>query len=71
MKYKPYQLTKPYVKNNYVYLIFLGAFIFVNFALFVSRAVAYKDYNTYTILARACGESKRPPSVAKSVIRNY
>lgn len=56
MSYKPYQLTKPYVKNNYVYLIFFALFVFINVALFVSRAVHYIEHNIYTILARACGK---------------
>lgn len=53
---RPYQLTKPYVKNNYVYLVFLSAFVFVNLALFVSRAFQYRKSNGYTIIARACGQ---------------
>lgn len=56
MEYRPYQLTKPYFKNNYVYLIFVGAFTLVNLALFISRAIQYRHANTYTILARACGK---------------
>ncbi|XP_044264795.1 NADPH oxidase 5 isoform X3 [Tribolium madens] len=56
MAMKPYQLTKPYVKNNYVYLIFLAAFLIVNAALFISRAIEYRDKNWYTIFARACGQ---------------
>lgn len=52
---KPYQLTKPYVKNNYVYLIFLAAFLIVNAALFISRAIEYRAFNWFTIFARACG----------------
>lgn len=53
---RPYQLTKPYVKNNYVYLIFLAAFVTVNLALFISRAIEYKKSSGYTIVARACGQ---------------
>ncbi|XP_019870925.2 NADPH oxidase 5 [Aethina tumida] len=53
---RPYQLTLPYVKNNYVYLIFLFIFIFVNVALFVSRSFQYRKSNWYTIFARACGQ---------------
>ncbi|RZC33532.1 NADPH oxidase 5 [Asbolus verrucosus] len=53
---KPYQLTKPYVKNNYVYLIFLAAFLIVNVALFISRAIEYRSQNWFTIFARACGQ---------------
>ncbi|KAJ8982926.1 hypothetical protein NQ317_004582 [Molorchus minor] len=56
MSYRPYQLTLPYVKNNYVYLIFLAAFLFVNAALFISRAVQYRESNWFTIFARACGQ---------------
>ncbi|XP_017779285.1 PREDICTED: NADPH oxidase 5 [Nicrophorus vespilloides] len=56
MKYRPYQFTLPYVKNNYVYLIFLAAFVFVNVALFITRAYQYRDSNICTIIARACGQ---------------
>ncbi|XP_063908421.1 NADPH oxidase 5 isoform X3 [Zophobas morio] len=56
MALKPYQLTKPYFKNNYVYLIFLAAFLFVNAALFISRAIEYRAANWFTIFARACGQ---------------
>lgn len=52
---RPYQLSKPYIKNNYVYLIFLGVFFLVNVGLFVSRAIQYRNSNGYVILARACG----------------
>ncbi|KAF5271691.1 hypothetical protein FQA39_LY08014 [Lamprigera yunnana] len=56
LSFRPYQLTKPYVKNNYVYLIFLAVFLLINFALFVSRSVQYRKSNCYTIIARACGQ---------------
>ncbi|KAK4885210.1 hypothetical protein RN001_001481 [Aquatica leii] len=56
MSFRPYQLTKPYAKNNYVYLIFLVAFLIANAALFISRSIQYRKSNTYTILARACGQ---------------
>lgn len=55
---RPYQLTRPYLKNNYVYLIFLAAFVILNLGLFISRAVQYHNYgaNGYVIVARACGK---------------
>ncbi|XP_076282347.1 NADPH oxidase isoform X2 [Lasioglossum baleicum] len=53
---RPYQLTKPYMKNNYVYLAFICSFIFVNAALFISRLYAYRHSNGYVMLARACGQ---------------
>ncbi|XP_031835083.2 NADPH oxidase [Nomia melanderi] len=53
---RPYQFTKPYMKNNYVYLAFIGAFIFVNAALFISRLCEYRHSNGYVMLARACGQ---------------
>lgn len=59
MSYRPYQLSIPYVKNNYVYLVFLFLFTFVNCALFISRAVEYyniPDSTWFTIFARACGQ---------------
>lgn len=52
----PYQLTRPYLKNNYVYLMFGLALIIVNVGLFVSRAVEYRHHNGFVILARACGQ---------------
>ncbi|XP_018332506.1 NADPH oxidase 5 [Agrilus planipennis] len=53
---RPYQLSVPYVRNNYVYLIFLLGFFVLNIALFVSRAFQYRYSNWYTIFARACGQ---------------
>ncbi|XP_049831292.1 NADPH oxidase 5 [Schistocerca gregaria] len=52
----PYQLTRPYMKNNYVYLVFLMFVIILNVALFVSRAIEYRNHNTFVIFARACGQ---------------
>lgn len=52
----PHQLTAPYLKNNYVYLVFLGLFIIINVALFISRAIQYRHSNGFVILARACGK---------------
>lgn len=59
MSYRPYQLTLPYVKNNYVYLIFLFFFLIVNGSLFISRAIQYRNSNCYTIFARACGKFRK------------
>nr|XP_033330474.1 NADPH oxidase 5 [Megalopta genalis] len=53
---RPYQLTRPYMKNNYVYLAFICSLVFVNAALFVSRLYAYRYSNGYVMLARACGQ---------------
>ncbi|XP_024085279.1 NADPH oxidase 5 [Cimex lectularius] len=53
---RPYQLTLPYIRNNYVYLIFVTVFFLVNLALFVSRSIQYRNYNVYVIFARACGQ---------------
>ncbi|CAD0205709.1 unnamed protein product [Chrysodeixis includens] len=53
---KPYQLSLPYFRNNYVYLSYLAVFFTVNFVLFVARCVEYRHANGYTILARACGQ---------------
>lgn len=55
-KIRPYQLTLPYLKNNYVYLIFLLVYIAINLGLFISRAIEYRESNWYTIFARACGQ---------------
>ncbi|CAG9862830.1 unnamed protein product [Phyllotreta striolata] len=54
--YRPYYFSLPYLKNNYVYLAFLVGFLLVNAALFISRAVEYKNSNWFTIFARACGQ---------------
>ncbi|XP_060534326.1 NADPH oxidase 5 isoform X2 [Cylas formicarius] len=56
VSYRPYYLTVPYIKNNYVYLLFLSAFLLTNVALFISRAVQYRKSNWFTIFARACGQ---------------
>ncbi|XP_069681708.1 NADPH oxidase 5 isoform X2 [Periplaneta americana] len=53
---RPYQLSRPYVKNNYVYLIFLTLFAIVNIGLFVSRSIQYRASNGFVIVARACGQ---------------
>ncbi|XP_053652092.1 NADPH oxidase 5 isoform X1 [Cherax quadricarinatus] len=55
-KLRPYQMSLPYVKNNYVYIIFLLLYIGVNLGLFISRAIEYKAHNGLTIVARACGQ---------------
>jgi len=52
----PYQLSRPYMKNNYVYLIFLACFVLVNIGLFVSRSIQYRTFNGFVIVARACGK---------------
>lgn len=51
----PHQLTRPYLKNNYVFLSFLSVFVAINVGLFVSRAIQYRESNIYVIIARACG----------------
>ncbi|XP_017753106.1 PREDICTED: NADPH oxidase 5, partial [Eufriesea mexicana] len=53
---RPYQLTKPYMKNNYVYIIFILIFISINVALFATRLSEYRMSNGYVMLARACGQ---------------
>ncbi|XP_014213874.1 NADPH oxidase 5 [Copidosoma floridanum] len=53
---RPYQLTKPYLKNNYVKIAFISTFVLINFALFATRAYQYRRSNGYVIVARACGQ---------------
>lgn len=53
----PHHFTAAYVKNNYVFLVFLAVYIVINASLFVSRAIQYRDHNGFVIVARACGES--------------
>ncbi|XP_052756784.1 NADPH oxidase 5 [Galleria mellonella] len=55
-KLKPYQLSLPYFKNNYVFLIYLLLFTLVNVGLFVSRLQEYWSAGVFTMLARACGQ---------------
>lgn len=55
---RPYQLTKPYIKNNYVFIAFLGIFVIVNIALFTSRMYQYRDSGPYIMVARACGKKQ-------------
>ncbi|KAK0086854.1 hypothetical protein PV325_002416 [Microctonus aethiopoides] len=54
--FKPYQLTKPYIKNNYVIIGFLSVFFIVNFILFISRIYEYRHASWYTMVARGCGQ---------------
>ncbi|KAM3957213.1 NADPH oxidase [Aphomia sociella] len=55
-KLKPYQLSLPYFKNNYVFLIYLMLFSLVNVGLFVQRLEKYWNDGIFTMLARACGQ---------------
>ncbi|XP_066245724.1 NADPH oxidase 5 isoform X1 [Euwallacea similis] len=56
ISYRPYYLSTLYIKNNLVYLTFLFAFLLINAMLFISRAIEYRNFNWYTIFARACGQ---------------
>ncbi|XP_028167953.1 NADPH oxidase 5, partial [Ostrinia furnacalis] len=53
---KPYQLSVPYFKNNYVFVGYLAVFFLVNLGLFVSRAIEYRHHHGFVIVARACGQ---------------
>ncbi|PSN47090.1 hypothetical protein C0J52_23521 [Blattella germanica] len=53
---RPYQLSRPYMKNNYVYLIFLDVFVIINLGLFISRSIEYRAHHGFVIVARACGQ---------------
>lgn len=55
---KPHQFTAAYMKNNQVFLLYLSAYTIINFFLFVSRAIQYRESNGFVILARACGKMK-------------
>lgn len=63
--YKPHQLSLRYVRNNYVYLIWLVAFLITNSALFFHRIFywrwregEYDDKSThYLVVARAAGKA--------------
>jgi hypothetical protein len=52
----PHQLSAPYIKNNYVYLIFMCLFIAFNLFLFITRAYQFRKSNILVIFARACGQ---------------
>lgn len=56
---RPYQLSRPYWRNNHVYLAFLFVYLVVNLTLFFVRVHQYtRDGATaYLTLARACGKS--------------
>ena len=54
----PHQLSAPYIKNNYVYLIFMCLFVFVNLFLFITRAYQFRKSNYLVIFARACGRKE-------------
>ncbi|XP_018347473.1 PREDICTED: NADPH oxidase 5 [Trachymyrmex septentrionalis] len=53
---RPYQLTKPYIKNNYVFIAFISMFMLINVILFVSRLYKYRNHSVYIMFARACGQ---------------
>ncbi|XP_018404285.1 PREDICTED: NADPH oxidase 5 [Cyphomyrmex costatus] len=53
---RPYQLTKPYLKNNYVFIAFISMFMLINVTLFVSRLYKYRNHSVYIMFARACGQ---------------
>lgn len=53
---KPYQLSRPYIRNNYVFLIYLAIFVSINFGLFVSRLIQYQDSHIFVRIARGCGK---------------
>ncbi|KAG5311935.1 NOX5 oxidase, partial [Pseudoatta argentina] len=53
---RPYQLTKPYMKNNYVFIAFISMFMLINMILFVSRLYKYRNHNVYIMFSRACGQ---------------
>nr|XP_049706149.1 NADPH oxidase 5 [Helicoverpa armigera] len=55
-KLKPYQLSLPYLRNNYVFLTYLALFTLVNVGLFLARCVEYRNANGFVIFARACGQ---------------
>ncbi|CAG0920188.1 unnamed protein product, partial [Notodromas monacha] len=52
----PYQLTMPYIKNNYVYLIFVGLIIATNIILAAKRIYDFRTSNGFIIVARICGQ---------------
>ncbi|KAK6643680.1 hypothetical protein RUM43_005190 [Polyplax serrata] len=52
----PHQFTRPYIKNNYVFIIFVAAFLLLNLILIVSRSIEYRNSNGFVIVARACGQ---------------
>lgn len=58
----PYQLTKPYLKNNYVYITFISIFVLINAALFFTRIYQYRKSNVCIAIARACGNYKTTKS---------
>ncbi|KAL0099174.1 hypothetical protein PUN28_020033 [Cardiocondyla obscurior] len=52
----PYQLTKPYIKNNFVFITFMSMFVLIHVALFATRLYEYRHSNGYIMIARASGQ---------------
>lgn len=66
----PHQLSKPYIKNNSIYLIFVCFFVFINLTLFITRGIQFRKSNFLVIFARACGELF-PESFQAQIINFY
>jgi len=56
MEMKPYQLSKPYLKNNHVFLISVAVMALINLFLFFQRIYEYRNATVYLMLARATGK---------------
>ncbi|CAH1394266.1 unnamed protein product, partial [Nezara viridula] len=53
---RPYQLSLPYIKNNYVFIIFAMFIFCINLVLIIQRIIQYSAANFFVISARACGQ---------------
>lgn len=59
-KLKPHKMSRRYIRNNYVFLLWLIGFLAANLALFVTRAVVFRRHHPnatdYLVIARAAGK---------------
>ena len=72
---KPHQFSTRYLKNNYVFVLWLAAFLLTNIALFISRAVVfqleYGDKATiFLVLAKSAGKLMCSNSIYSSSYPN-
>jgi len=49
------KFSRAYLRNNYIVVSFLVAYLAVNIILFTTRAIQYRDKNFLYIVARASG----------------
>lgn len=55
-KMLPYQFSMPYMRNNLVYLAFLGVYAAINTGLFLARLIHFYPMGYLMMFARASGQ---------------